>query len=659
MIGIDFGTTNSCVAIRGAFGEVEALAVATGPRPPYDTVLRTAVLNPLDDRPALGQDAVNRAELITDEAQDRYLVSFKPYLDEQQLRTRVPVQIHVGWIFDPMLDCMVEKTATQTMWLGSQYTREEIIRASTHVLSHLLQQAQAAGDDLREIWLGTPVSFSSCARKRLLAALAGAADQRGRPIFSGYRDVLTRTRFVLEPVAVAAGALREALDVADRENVLVFDHGGGTLDLSLIAFERRPEFAHPVPIRELSALGSANVAGHALDLHFRENLDRLSAFAKATSGLRPHRVNAFVEQCKQELSSEETGEAWPGVEVDRATFEAAVEPVLVEVDSLLREAVDLAGLQPGDIDRVVMTGGSSLIPAVQRRVADVFAHLDEYRFLRYDPRDRAGVERAITEVARGLVDFGDRVATQSFFQQVTLWDHMVTEGGRPGMRRILNRGTPYRRDQEGNPALRVRVPLQPTVGAALSVGLYEDQLGPRFMFGLADLPALPEGGELRVTLRPDALLPGMEVVGSDGHVVLRDVRDSPNAVEWLGKADIWTMGEERLAAYFAEDADYDPVNGFRRFRSAPLVRPLRKGDLVEWCGASSGNGDGRSRRFQRYRGEVKKIKDIATGQPVDAMSSLELSDYVFTLSEAGTATSQRVRGECGAIRLSPHPWKDT
>ena len=657
MIGIDLGTTNSCVAVRRAFGEVDALAVATGPRPPYDTVLRTAVLNPQGDRPAVGQEAVNRAELITDDAQDRYLVSFKPYLDEQRLRTRVPVQVHVGWIFDPMLDCMIEKTATQTMWLGGQYTRDEVIGASTHVLSHLLQQAAADGDDLREIWLGTPVSFSSCARKRLIAALAGAWDRDGRPIFSGYRDVLARVRFVLEPVAVAAGALRDALHVADRENVLVFDHGGGTLDLSLIAFERRPEFEHPVPVRELSALGSSKVAGQALDLHFRESLDRLPAFAKATSGLRPHRVNAFVEQCKQELSSELTGEAWPGVEVDRATFETAVAPVLDEIERLLRTAVDLAELQPSEIDRVVMTGGSSLIPAVRRRVAAVFSQLDEYRLLRYDPRDRGGVERAITEVARGLVDFGDRVATQSFFQQVTLWDLMVTEGGQAGMRRVLDRGTAYKRDREGNPALRLRIPLRPTREGATSVGLYEDQLGPRFMFGLADLPPLPQGGELRVTLRPDALLPGMDVVGPDGRVVLREVRDSPNAAERRGAADVSAMGEERLAAYFAEDADYDPVNGFRLFRSAPLVRPLRMGDLVEWC--SVGNGGGRSHRFERYRGEIKKIKDIATGQPVDAMSSLELRDYVFTISEAGTATARKVRGECGAIRLSPHPWKDT
>src|SRR3954447_5353354 len=106
MIGIDFGTTNSCVAIRGAFGDVEPVAVATGPRPPYDTVLRTAGLNPESRRAQIGQAAINQAgQRLTKD--DRYLESFKPYLDEQKLRTRVPVQVSLGSVYDPIMEAMV------------------------------------------------------------------------------------------------------------------------------------------------------------------------------------------------------------------------------------------------------------------------------------------------------------------------------------------------------------------------------------------------------------------------------------------------------------------------------------------------------------------------------------------------------------------------
>src|SRR3954451_25132668 len=165
MIGIDFGTTNSCVAVRGAFGDVEPVAVATGPRPPYDTVLRTAVLNPESSKAVIGQEAVNRARQRLGSG-DRYLESFKPYLDEQKLRTRVPVQVALGHVFDPMLEATLEKTATQMLWVGGQYTRDELVHGAAHILSHLLQQAQRAGGELDEIWLGMPVNFSSCARKR-------------------------------------------------------------------------------------------------------------------------------------------------------------------------------------------------------------------------------------------------------------------------------------------------------------------------------------------------------------------------------------------------------------------------------------------------------------------------------------------------------------
>lgn len=655
MIGVDFGTTNSSVAVRRAFGEVEPVAVATGPRPPYDTVLRSAVLNPALARAVIGQDAINRARQRLSK-DDRYLESFKPYLDEQKLRTRVPVQVTVGSVYDPLLQCELEQRATQTLWVGGQYTRHELVRATAHLFSHLLQRAEAVGGELDEIWLGLPVSFSSCARKRLVSALALAWREHGRPFFEGYRDVLDRVRFVLEPVAVAAGPVREALDVADRENVLVFDHGGGTLDLSLMTFERRPEFEQPVPVRELAALGSSRVAGRSIDLHFREYLDRLPAFAKATRGRRAHVVDAFVEEAKQRLSTEFTAEAWPGIFVDREDLERAIVPVLDRIERLVRDAVARGELQPRDVDRVVMTGGSSLIPAVQRQAESIFPHLDEYRLLRYDASDHRGVETAITEVAKGLVDFGDRIATQSFFEQVVLWDVDLSVGAQRGMRRVLRRGTAYRKDANGVPALALRVPIEPIPGQGTSLGLYEDQLGPRFMFGLSDLPQLPRGAELRVVLRPEALLPSMQVVGPDGRVVVREIRDSRNRSDWLAQADVLAMGEEQLEALFDEDADYHPINGYKTFESSPLIRRLRVGDLVEWCRDADGEGPGR--KLQRCRGEVARIRDIARAEFVEEMESLELSDYVFTFREKGTGTTFNLQGRCGSLRLSPRPWKD-
>ena len=86
----------------------------------------------------------------------------------------------------------------------------------------------------------------------------------GEPVqLGGYHDLLRRVRFVREPVAAAAAAAYEGYDFADREVVLVFDHGGGTLDLCLVEFQRIAGFDAPMPVRELAVGGDADVAGRA------------------------------------------------------------------------------------------------------------------------------------------------------------------------------------------------------------------------------------------------------------------------------------------------------------------------------------------------------------------------------------------------------------
>lgn len=656
MIGLDFGTTNSCAAIHTPFG-VEAVSVANNARSPYDTILRTAVLNPESGTPITGHEAVATASTRKRKS-DRYLVSFKPELDRQQLRRQVTREVRDGMIFDPVRQCMLSQTRYEKIWVGGEYTRGELLKSTRLIVSQLLQASQAAGGEPDRVWMGMPVVFSSAARKRLLAALAETFDSTGKPFFSGYRDLMQRVRFVLEPVAVAAGPMREAFDVSERENVLVFDHGGGTLDLSLIEFERRPEFDAPVPVRLLDAFGSRDVAGHAIDLAFREWLERDERFRRATKGYLTHIVDGLVEERKIELSTREAvSDGLLGMPSDRDDFEQAVRPVLDKVEQVVGECLIRGGLTTDQVDRVVLTGGSSLSPCVQARLRRMFGHLDDYRFLAYDAASTSDVESALTEIAKGLVSFGDQVGGDGVFEQVVLWDVELALGPERERISVATRGEPFARSPDGEPELKRVVDIPAVPGEGTSLGLYEDQLGERFVFGVAEVPPLPEGAQLEVHFRPTELVPRLRLLDRSG----KPVHGEDGNPAWSRRTPIvgdllQGLSESELEDYFEQDEEYVKVVNYREFESSPLVRPLKVGDLVEWARDKDGSGPGRD--LVRRRGELRQIRHIESGEYVEEMADYCVRDYVFTVVEKENGARYPLRGGEGCLRLSPHPWRD-
>jgi molecular chaperone DnaK (HSP70) len=653
MIGLDFGTTNSCAAFSDVYG-ITAASVEPDQEVPYHTVLRTAVLDPEGEAPMLGAAAIRASEMPREKRP--CLISFKPMLDEMQLKTLVREEVRAGRYFHQMSQAELDRYEYRDVWKGGRYSRAELLKSTGLILQRLLATAIAEGGEGDLLWLGLPVTFSGIARKRLVAALADARDSHGRRIFGGYGDVLRRTRFVLEPVAVASLPMQEAIDVADRETVLVFDHGGGTLDLSLIEFARLPQFEYPMPVRELAARGSDTVGGRSIDMAFRSALADSSAFRDALSTFRDYTVDALVEAAKIRLSTSDSAEVFGGARVGRDDFESAIAPLLDDIDTLVRATVASAGLDVGDVDRVVMTGGSSLIPAVQAHLGSLFPHLDEYHLLTYDPSSKDDVERAVTEVARGLVAFGTQVAESGVFEQVVLWDMSMSLAPQRGMSVLIPRGTPYHRNGDRALKLTVNAPLPARPGEGSSVGLYEDQLDQRFVFGLCDLPPVPPGARLEITLRPEQLAPRMRLIGRDGNPVAPEASSKGWATLAAVEADLMAADEKLLCAYFDEDAEYLPIAGYKHFESTPLVRKLRVGDLVEW--ARDADAEGPRRSIVRLRGVLRRIRHIGSGEYVDEMRTWCLEDHVFDLVEEGKTAIYGLPGRTGSLRLSPRPWKD-
>jgi molecular chaperone DnaK (HSP70) len=649
VIGVDFGNTNSCVTWVDERGTLHRVPVATG-NPPYDTVLASIVLDPEDNSPLVGLEA---REMYDTRRTGVYMRAFKPELDRQRLRERRWVRhgvksaghdwVHENERFVP--DYRLE-------WTEGKYTRDQLVAGTARVVERLLDRAIAEGaGEGAEIWIGVPVSASTCTRKRLLCGLEATRRADGGRIFADFHDALKRVHFVLEPVAVVAAA-GDDLEVEGEQNVLVFDHGGGTLDLSLVRFRASPPGRGPVPVRELAAGGSDRVAGTALDAAFLVELRRHPEIGEALDGMDEYLRDQAVEKCKLDLSRQMTAPLITDrgrFEVGRGTFERAAQPLLGGIaDEVERTVIKRAGLALEDVHHVLMTGGSSLTPCVQALLGDLFAHLGDHQLLKYDASDTAvggGVELAITDVSQGL----SRFARQNTLEQVVLWDISVRAGTSARFHRAIGRGTPFK-IEDGRPAVSLTMNIPKGSHDWSAIGAYEDELDRRYLFGVADVPPLPPGSSVALTLLRDAAFPRLEVYDGNGKLLLRDgIRLGWPDDDCFVRADLEEVAADRLADFMYEDAEFLPDSGFRYFETAPLARRLRLGDYIEWRRA-----DGRT---TRRRGTITDIVRRSDGASLEEMSSWDVTEFTFSVRDADRYGVLSLRTTNGAVRLAPRPDK--
>ena len=638
MIGIDFGTTNSCVAIDGGiYDPVRAVSLRPENTQPYDTVLASAVYDPFGRTPLLGRNAQQASRKAGSRSNKPFLNYFKAHLDLQRLKERRRIAVSTERIYDGMEQ--IDRVVTNYDWIdvGGEFSRAEIVKALAVLFEFVLAQAEASGATDELILVGTPVSFSSRSRKRMIAGLHETAR------FADYADLLGRVRFVHEPVAAASAAMADAGDFEDAEHVLVFDHGGGTLDLSIVRFERRAGFDYPVPIREVAAGGADDVAGRAIDHAFITELRHDAKIEAVIARLPEWEVQTYIEGTKIGLS---TATAAPLVmpnfatDIDRATFNLAMRPVLARIEVELEHVLQRAGLDATEIDRVVMTGGSSLIPCVQETVAREFRHLDEYHLRRYDPADPRDVEQAITEVAQGLV----RHAQSNTLEHVVLWDVELLTSESADFCTVAERGEPFSRGEDGRPELIKDFQIDDVNRDGLSLGLYEHQLERDFMFGVADIPRQDGPIHLRIHLRPDDLFPRLEVVDDHGQAVARPRSRTGWRGDKIVTAHLGELPSGQLEDFFDCDVEYLPDTRFADFEHAPLVRRLRKDDYIEWTELRNG-------KLRAHRGTIERISHRGEHNDLDAMTSWDLREFEFVVRDA--AEVWRIRPDHGYVRLAP------
>jgi len=321
VIGIDLGTTNSAVAVVEG-GEPTIIPNAEG-----DRVTPSVVAITDDGERLVGQVAKRQAITNPD-------------------RTIASIKRHMGTDYRAEIE-------------GKKYTPQEI---SAMVLQKLKRDAEAyLGEDVTEAVITVPAYFSDSQRQ--------ATKDAG--VIAGL-EVL---RIINEPTAAA---LAYGLDKGEDQTVMVFDLGGGTFDVSIM------ELGEGV-FEVVSTSGNNRLGGDDFD---ERVMDWIAAEFKKDQGIdltkdrvALQRLKEAAEKAKKELSStlktdinlpfitaDQSGPKHLNMTLSRAKFEELTADLVEATAGPTRRAMKDAGISSGEIDQVILVGGSTRMPAVQELV---------------------------------------------------------------------------------------------------------------------------------------------------------------------------------------------------------------------------------------------------------------------------------------------------
>lgn len=320
VIGIDLGTTNSCVAVMEG-GEPVVIANAEGNRTTPSVV------------------AYKNGERIVGEAAKRQAITNPD-------NTVMSVKRHMG-------------TNHKEIMEGKEYTPEQI---SAMILQKLKADAESyLGETVTQAVITVPAYFNDSQRQ----ATKDAGKIAGLEVL----------RIVNEPTAAA---LAYGMEKSEDQTVLVFDLGGGTFDVSILELSEG--------FFEVKATSGDNkLGGDDFDQVIMDYL--VSEFKKehgidlSKDRMAQQRLKDAAEKAKKDLSgvltttislpfitADASGPKHLELNLTRAKFEELSANLVERTMGPTRQALQDAGLTPNEIDRVVLVGGSTRIPAVQEAI---------------------------------------------------------------------------------------------------------------------------------------------------------------------------------------------------------------------------------------------------------------------------------------------------
>ena len=350
IIGIDLGTTNSCVAVMETGGEAKVITNSEGNR----TTPSVVALTEGGDR-LVGQTAKRQA--ITNPENTVFGVKrlvgrkFSSAVIQADMKV-LPYKIEAASNGDTRINLR-----------GKQHSPAEI---SSFILANIKKTAEEyLGEEVKEAVITVPAYFNDSQRQ----ATKDAGKIAGLEV----------KRIINEPTAAA---LAYGLDKKGEEKIAVFDLGGGTFDVSVL------EIGDGV-FEVKSTNGDTHLGGEDFDLRI---IDYIADQFKKEQGIdirgdkmALQRLKEAAEKAKMELSTaietdinlpfitaDANGPKHLDVKLTRAKLESLVADLLDNLVNPCKTALKDAGLSAGEIDQVVLVGGMTRMPAVQDRVENIF-----------------------------------------------------------------------------------------------------------------------------------------------------------------------------------------------------------------------------------------------------------------------------------------------
>ena len=384
IIGIDLGTTNSCVAVMDG-GQVKIIENAEGAR------TTPSIVAYMDDGETL-VGAPAKRQAVTNPRNTLYAV--KRLIGRKFEEKAVQKDIN-------LMPYAIVKADNGDAWVEVRGKKMAPPQVSADVLRKMKKTAEDyLGEEVTEAVITVPAYFNDSQRQ--------ATKDAGR--IAG----LEVKRIINEPTAAALAFGLDKTEKGDRK-IAVYDLGGGTFDVSIIEIA---DVDGEKQFEVLSTNGDTFLGGEDFDQRIIDYI--ISEFQKESGVdlskdvLALQRLKESAEKAKIELSSAQqteinlpyitadaSGPKHLNLKITRAKLEALVEELIERTIEPCRTAIKDAGIKAGEIDDVILVGGMTRMPKVQEKVKEFFGK---------EPRKDVNPDEAVAAGAaiQGSVLSGDR-----------------------------------------------------------------------------------------------------------------------------------------------------------------------------------------------------------------------------------------------------------